>query len=65
MAQFNSRFMSHAQVSDKAQPRHLPRWEPAQQCHWTDCTTQAASQHKGKVYCTSHLLKVLQQQWQG
>jgi hypothetical protein len=64
MAQFKPRFVSHSQLQDKAHPRHLTRWEPAQQCNWTDCTAKAVSQHKAKVYCAPHLLTTLQKQWQ-
>jgi hypothetical protein len=64
MAQFKPRFASHLQLQNKSQPRYLARSAPAQQCNWTGCPAQATSQHKDKVYCASHLLTSLQQQWQ-
>lgn len=64
MAQFNYRFGTSSQGRDKSQPRPLTRSNPAQPCSWTNCATKAVSEHKGKVYCASHLLRTLQQQWQ-
>jgi hypothetical protein len=64
MAQFKSRFASHSQVQSKSQPRRLSRWDPVQQCSWTDCSAKAVSEHKDKVYCASHLFRTLQKQWQ-
>jgi len=58
------RSISKSQVQDNAQPRRLAHWEAAQQCSWTDCPAKATNEYKDKVYCASHLLKVLQQQWQ-
>jgi len=64
MAQLTRRSVSHSQRQDKAQPRFLPRGEASQPCSWTDCPAKATNAHKDKVYCASHLLKTLQQQWQ-
>jgi hypothetical protein len=64
MAQFKQWFVSPARVQSKSQPRHLTRFDPAQQCRWTDCSAKAVSEYKNKVYCASHLLRTLQKQWQ-
>jgi len=64
MAQFKYRFVSPSQSQDKSQPRRLSQRDPAQQCSWTDCSAKAVSEHKNRVYCASHLLRTLQQQWQ-
>jgi len=57
--------VNQSQAPDKAQPRRLSRQDPAQPCSWADCSAKALGEHKDKGYCASHLLKVLQQQWQG
>jgi len=64
MAQLTRRFVSQSQRQDKAQPRFLPRGASSQPCHWTDCLAKATNEYRDKVYCASHLLKTLQQQWQ-
>ena len=64
MAEFKRRFAHPSQLQSKSQPRRLAHWEPSQQCSWTGCTAKAVSEHKDKVYCPSHLLEILQKQWQ-
>jgi len=62
--QSKRRFLSESRRQDKAQPRFLPRWEAPQPCSWPDCAAPATNGHKDKVYCASHLLKILQKEWQ-
>lgn len=51
-------------TSDKETPRRIDYRKPPQGCTWSGCSTKAVSEHKEKVYCASHLLASLQQQWQ-
>jgi hypothetical protein len=64
MAHPKPRGASYVRLHDKSQPRYLTWWDPVQPCSWTDCSAQAVSEYKAKVYCASHLFKILQQQWQ-
>ena len=64
MAQFNRRFAHPSRLQSKSQPRRLAGWDPVQPCSWAGCSAQAVSEHKDKVYCASHLLKILQKEWQ-
>ncbi len=61
MANFRSSPKSSS--SDKNQPRRLSARDPAQTCSWVACPARAVSEYRAQVYCASHLLKVLQQQW--
>ena len=61
--QYTRRFLSEARRQAKSQPHFLPRWAAPQPCSWPHCQATATNAHKDKVYCPSHLLKVLQQQW--
>ena len=62
--QYERRFLSESRRQDKARPRFLPHWKAPRPCSWPDCQATATNAHKDKVYCASHLLKTLQQQWQ-
>ncbi|MBI3249057.1 MAG: hypothetical protein HYZ50_21345 [Deltaproteobacteria bacterium] len=64
MSDFRHSSYTKMQTSDKSQPRRLSQHEAAQRCSWLQCKTRATSEHKNQVYCASHLLKVLQKQWQ-
>ena len=66
MASF--RYPSHrgTRTTDKSQPRRLGHHDREQCCGWTTgCSAPAVSEHKNHVYCASHLLLTLQQQWRG
>jgi hypothetical protein len=65
MAMFKPFFARRSQPHDTSQPRRLDQRGTPQQCSWTGCATRAVSEHKAQVYCASHLLRTLQQQWQG
>ena len=64
MSMFKYPFTSREQSEGKSQPRRLGPHDRPQQCSWTGCSIRAVSEHKAQVYCASHLLKSLQQQWQ-
>lgn len=66
MASFRSPSYRNTLVTVKSQPGRLGQRDRAQQCDWAaGCLTRAVSVHKDHVYCASHLLLTLQQQWQG
>jgi hypothetical protein len=64
MAQLHPQSGNLSWWQNQSQPRHLPRTALFRPCGWTGCSAQATTRHKGKVYCASHLFKILQQQWQ-
>jgi len=61
----SNRYLPKGKLQAKAtpQPRFLNPTERTHRCSWAECTTTAVSKHQHQVYCASHLLKVLQQQW--
>ena len=66
MASFRSPSYRDTRVTDKSQPRRLGQHDRPQRCDWAaGCPTRAVSEHRNHVYCASHLLLILQQQWQG
>lgn len=66
MASFRSPSHRDTLVTAKSQPGRLGQRDRIQQCGWAaGCLTRAVSEHKDRVYCASHLLLTLQQQWQG
>jgi hypothetical protein len=44
--------------------RLLSKRMAPQRCTVPDCLTSAVGEHKGKLYCSTHFLTTLQQQWQ-
>jgi hypothetical protein len=64
MADFRPQSIRNTFPSNKNQPRRLSSREAPQPCNWVDCHTRAVSEYRDKIYCASHLLKVLQKQWQ-
>jgi len=64
MAQVYRRFAHPSLLQSKAQPRRLLHSELSQPCSWADCSAKAVSEYKDKAYCASHLLKILQKEWQ-
>jgi hypothetical protein len=66
MASFRSPSHRDILVTVKSQPGRLGKQDRARRCDWAaGCLAGAVSEHRDHVYCASHLLQTLQQQWQG
>jgi hypothetical protein len=46
------------------QTRLLSKKIAPQRCTVLGCLASAVGEHKGKLYCSTHFLTTLQQQWQ-